>query len=306
MDPAMAGTQTLVYHAGALGDFITALPVLRVWRREHRGTRITLLGRPGHGILANASGYIDDLWDLDAARHASLFDPGADAGDLRALAHFDTALIFAAEDSPLLGNLARAGVPRILHQPPFPAQREHVVDYHLSMLPPNHVTDADRIPVLPFHPAEQRPRTSRLAVIHPGSGSQEKNWPIERFAALATACAARGLEVTWLLGEAEGNIHIPPGHRAARMPPLTEVARLLSRAAVYVGNDSGITHLAAAVGCPTVAIFGPTDPAVWAPRGPRVIVMAASRPAEVTTDRVLAAVRSLIDHGVSPPGRENL
>lgn len=288
----MAGTQTLVYHAGALGDFITTLPVLRVWRRAHPRDRLALLGRENHGKLAAHAGYIDGFWPIEASRHASIFDPGADGGDLRALAHFDTALIFAAEDSPLLGNLARAGVPRILHQPPFPARREHVVDYHLSLLPTHLVTDADRIPVLPFHPAEQRPRASRLAVIHPGSGSQEKNWPIERFAALATACAAQGLEVTWLLGEAEGKIHIPPGDRAARMPPLTEVARLLSRAAVYVGNDSGITHLAAAVGCPTVAIFGPTDPAVWGPRGPRVIVMAASRTGWVTTDRVLAAVAS--------------
>jgi ADP-heptose:LPS heptosyltransferase len=80
--------------------------------------------------------------------------------------------------------------------------------------------------------------------------------------------------------------------------PLARVAALFSLAQAAVGNDSGPTHLAAAVGCPTVAVFGPTDPAVWGPVGPSVRVVAdrsGETPwANVTVDRVEAVLRTLV------------
>lgn len=301
----MSRPHTLVYHAGALGDFVTILPVLRVWRREHPGAHIALLGRAGHGGLAIESGYVDDVWDIEGARHACLFAPGADEADLEALAAFDAAIAFAADDAPLLANLARAGVRHILHQPPFPSSRQHVVDYHLSVLSPVPFTEADRIPRLCLCPAKAAPPPSRVAILHPGSGSQSKNWPFERFVALSEAIIDRGLEPVWLLGEAEAEVSPPATQRQIRMPALADAARFLSGAALYVGNDSGVTHLAAAFGCHTIAIFGPTDPRVWAPRGPRVTVITPPRATAqtsagdsphieaVTLDEVQAAVAAV-------------
>jgi ADP-heptose:LPS heptosyltransferase len=82
----------------------------------------------------------------------------------------------------------------------------------------------------------------------------------------------------------------------ARDWPLPEIAALLSLARAVVGNDSGPTHLAAAVGCPTVALFGPTDPAVWAPPGAHVRVIA--RPAGgapwADVERVMAALGPIL------------
>lgn len=66
---------------------------------------------------------------------------------------------------------------------------------------------------------------------------------------------------------------IPPLPGAVRIDDLYLLACWLARARLYIGNDSGITHLAAAVGTPVLALFGPTDPAVWAPRGPHVRVV---------------------------------
>jgi heptosyltransferase III len=92
-------------------------------------------------------------------------------------------------------------------------------------------------------------------VIHPFSGSAKKNWPLVSYVALAEQLP---LPVEW-------------AHD--RFDNLLDLAEWLTGASLYIGNDSGITHLAAAVGVPTVAIFGPTDPRVWAPRGPHVEVL---------------------------------
>jgi heptosyltransferase III len=106
-----------------------------------------------------------------------------------------------------------------------------------------------------------------FAAIHPFSGSARKNWPLEKFRALA-ARLERHMPVQWLAGEDD-----PPLPGAVRIADLYELACWLRTARVYVGNDSGITHLAAAVGTPVLAIFGHTNQQVWAPRGPHVRVL---------------------------------
>ena len=107
------------------------------------------------------------------------------------------------------------------------------------------------------------------AVIHPFSGSPRKNWPLEKFRSVASRLR---LPVRWCAGEDD-----PPLLEAVYIPDLLELARFLAGAALYIGNDSGITHLAAAVGTPTLAIFVDSDPAVWAPRGSHVRVAQSLR-----------------------------
>jgi heptosyltransferase-3 len=122
------------------------------------------------------------------------------------------------------------------------------------------------------------------AVINPFSGSPRKNWPIERFRELAGKLA---LSIRWCVGPEEAL------EGAERFENLYDLACWLASARVYIGNDSGITHLAAAVGTPVVAIFGATDPAVWAPRGERVRVVSGGILEEVAVDDVLEAARHL-------------
>ncbi len=143
-----------------------------------------------------------------------------------------------------------------------------------------------------------------LLAIHPGSGSAKKCWPVERFAALAAATARdRGLRPFFLLGPAEEGLGptlaaaLPAGLDAGfvRSPPLRQAFALLSLARAYVGNDSGITHLAARA-APTLAIFGPTDPRVWHPLGARVVTLSApeGRLESLTVERALAALALLL------------
>jgi heptosyltransferase-3 len=123
-----------------------------------------------------------------------------------------------------------------------------------------------------------------FAVIHPYSGSPCKNWPLDRFRELAQRLIP---PVKWCAGPEESL------EDAVRMDNLWDLGRWLAAARIYIGNDSGITHLAAAVGAPVVAIFGPTDPAVWAPRGGRVQIVAGSLD-EISVDQVLQAVRDVL------------
>ncbi len=139
--------------------------------------------------------------------------------------------------------------------------------------------------------------SAEAVVLQPGAGSAAKVWP--GFAALARRLRAGGVPLVALAGPADGpavEALLEDGalqeETLARDWPLPEIAALLSLARAVVGNDSGPTHLAAAVGCPTVALFGPTDPAVWAPAGAHVRVVA--RPAGgapwADVERVVAAL----------------
>src|SRR5262249_51345296 len=117
---------------------------------------------------------------------------------------------------------------------------------------------------------------ARPAIVHPGSGGPQKCWPVERFAAVIHALRQRDLPVLVLAGPAERE-RIEELRRALSEPscpgllqwlidaPLPDVARRLVNGRVYLGNDSGLTHLAALLCVPTVALFGPSDPRVWHP-----------------------------------------
>src|SRR6202035_1795293 len=94
--------------------------------------------------------------------------------------------------------------------------------------------------------------------------SAKKNWPLENFRGLARQLE-RAMPVYWCAGPQD-----PPLADAVCIDDLYELACWLARAGLYAGNDAGITHLAAAVETPVLALFGPTDPAVWAPRGAHV------------------------------------
>jgi heptosyltransferase-3 len=123
-----------------------------------------------------------------------------------------------------------------------------------------------------------------FAAIHPFSGSARKNWPLERFQAVAQRLS---IPVRWCAGPEE------PLAEATRFGDLHELALWLASARLYIGNDSGITHLAAAVGTPVVAVFGPSDPAVWGPRGERVRVISGTA-GWPEVDEVLATAMALL------------
>jgi heptosyltransferase-3 len=302
----------LVSHAGALGDFITALPSIGVWRRLHARERTVLLGKPAFAALCG--GMFDEVWDAGSGRFASLYGPAPDARLADPFSSIIFALLFTPTTSPLATNLAALGVREITRQEPFPPGPSraggaghfvHVVDYHLSLFPDEVVADADRIPriALPDDPEAARVVQPGTIAIHPGSGSARKNWPLARFVELARRLEARGGRIAWIEGPAErgGMPDAGPGAAGAaqiwRGLSLPVLGARLSRCALFVGNDSGISHLAAAVACPSVVLFGATSPSVWAPRGERVqIVDSGGKGLErISVEHALQAADILLD-----------
>lgn len=141
-----------------------------------------------------------------------------------------------------------------------------------------------------------------FVALHPGSGGKAKCWPAERFAQLAVKLALQDFTPLVFFGPADQGMrrefeeHMPPGvtWECVAGRPLREVLALLSCARCYAGNDSGVTHLAARA-CPTVALFGPTDPRVWAPlgRGVRIMRAPGGELEKLRVDEVAEAVSGL-------------
>jgi ADP-heptose:LPS heptosyltransferase len=268
-----------VYHTGALGDFITTVPSLLFWRSRHPAERLALLGRPAIASLASDAGIIDGFLDMGAARFLPLFREAFSAEAEALLSPFSSIILFAADDSPIVNCARRCGAIEVFQQPPFPNGRVHAVDHHLSLF-----AEATAVPpefsiprIVPSRPAIARSEAFlsggiHPVALHPGSGSALKNWAPERFVALADRIR-RHAPVLWIKGPAEAGLECPLEDHTAAEAPLPVLAALLSRCRAFVGNDSGVAHLAAAIGCPTVVIFGPSDPAVWAPRGKSVTIL---------------------------------
>jgi ADP-heptose:LPS heptosyltransferase len=120
----------------------------------------------------------------------------------------------------------------------------------------------------------------KLILIHPGAGSKRKRWPLESFLAVAFAIRERGsAEVAFLIGPAETDLLSPLMNQARgrfsvhQVERLSQVMALMKISRCFVGNDSGLTHLAAFTGVPTVAIFGPSSSKRWWPVGARAKVL---------------------------------
>ena len=315
---------SLVYHAGALGDFITTLPAMRVWRRLHPAERITLLGKPRLASVAGRFASWDEVWDVESPRLARLFRPeqpdplGTTALESAMepvdLSCFSSALLFSPPSSPLRANLHALGVRGIQWQAPFPSSAMPIIDYHLSMFPSLEISEDERIPLVDPGELPQLSRSSASATtertvdtrgptvatpgptvaLHPGSGSPAKNWPLARFRELAAELEREGQRVAWIAGPAEEGLSLEGDGAVWRELPLANLCAKLARCRLYVGNDSGVTHLAAAAGVPTLALFGASDPRIWAPKGRRVRTLCAAKPPEIPLSAVLEDCRVLI------------
>jgi len=296
LPPPAAVARLLVWHQGALGDLLLAAPALAALSRHYAGARITALGHPERWGLFAFNLPLDEIWDSGEARWSPLFSDGDLPPRMRErLASFQLALIFGPRPQAiLLDRLRRAGIPAVHWLPSFPETGGEAVaalqTRHLAGLGLHYAPGPFQLEVGLDQDDEELPELpgpGPWLAVAPGSGQPCKNWPLTHYYEVSrTLSWEYGLQVVWLAGPAEGAM-LPYLEALARAQgqvllanrPLARVARILSRSRLYLGNDSGLTHLAAAVGEPDVlALFGPTDPRVWAPRGRRVQVLAAPCP----------------------------
>ena len=293
----------LVVHQGALGDFILGLPVLNSLKKAYQRARLVIMGFPRILELVEKRYYADEVLSIDQKGMASFYvrDGSLDVPLSHFFKQFDLVVVFGKEGGgALLGNLRRVCGGQLLPINPFPlgGERIHLTDhllrelgrYHLPLddpYPRIYLTERDREWAKNFYgrkglSTEERAKTM---VIHPGSGSKKKSWPLDRFLDLIRYLQENvGSPILAVIGPAEGGeiqkafekmewVMGPDAPLLAKGFSLPELASLIEGCRVFIGNDSGITHMAAALGVPTVALFGPTDPKVWAPRGEKVTVV---------------------------------
>jgi ADP-heptose:LPS heptosyltransferase len=286
----------LVYRPGALGDSLLLGPSLAALRGARPERPVRVICHPTAGPILLAAGLAEGFMERDDPRVDTLFAPPPVAAR-RAFGELQAAVAYVtAAPAALRGNLAALSAGRCVVAPsqPPPDAQTHVAQHLLDCLATLGVEgDALAWPGLGL----PSPPTDRL-VIQPGSGSAAKCWDLARFEVVGEALAQRAeLAPTWLLGPAEEELRrrlASPGWDVVAEPAPLELAALLGGCRLYLGNDSGVSHLAGMVGAPTLALFGPTDPARWRPLGPRVRILKTDRLSELSIAEVLAAAEALL------------
>ncbi|MFP4681067.1 MAG: glycosyltransferase family 9 protein [Chitinispirillaceae bacterium] len=262
--------RSFILHAGALGDFFTCLPAISEWRRITCADHYTLAASPALGQFARECCAIHNCIDVTAPSSAFLF--GEDESKLASfLSQFRSALLFT-NNSALVKTAESLGMKPLLSQTPFPETAIPIHVYHLSLFS-NHSFDFGiTIPPAATHKSEELVSPNgRNVLIHTGSGSRRKNWPRENFLLLSDKLRSEGYHIVWIEGPAEtGYTRFPTRDTVLRNLPLSVLAAVMKRCSIYIGNDSGPSHLSSALGMPSVVIFGPSDPRVWKPAGQKV------------------------------------
>jgi ADP-heptose:LPS heptosyltransferase len=288
----------LVIRGGAIGDLILILPAIRALRDANPHAHIEILGYKHIAALAENRYYAQCVRSIESSSLSRFFAKG---GDLpidwtQYFAKFDLIVSYLYDPDLIFEtNLNRAGVEKVVHGPAKIEGSSHaaqqlarpiqelgvpVFDLGPRLFP----SSLDRRRAASFLAGMHQPSLSPTEIVtfHPGSGSEKKNWPLEKWIGLGNHFLknTRGALII-ISGEADQHqirelemIWRDPRVRFAKDLPLTDLAATLENK-IFVGHDSGISHLAAAAGANCTLLFGPTDSAVWAPRNANARVIRA-------------------------------
>lgn len=276
----------LVIRGGAIGDFVLTLPSIKLLRDQFPTAHLEILGYKHIAALAEKRFYANAVRSIESASLARFFAKNSElSGDLADyFGGFDLILSYLYDpDGIFETNVKKSGSGTFIAGPSKLDDREHaafqlarpLAALGLILTEPSarlFPTDVDRNAI--------RRLRGKMA-FHPGSGSETKNWPTENWIELGNALLARDHYLTIIAGEAD-TARTSQLKRAwdgkpvrfAENLPLPHLAALLE-GSVFVGHDSGISHIAAAVGARCLLLFGPTDPAIWAPANSGVAVLRA-------------------------------
>jgi heptosyltransferase III len=274
----------LLFHSGALGDFIVTWPLALGLGRVFAQSRVFYVTGAQKGALAEKALRVDCTDVENGWHHLFSAEPELPEPASKLLTGAQWIISFLSGPEDLWARNVRALAPDAtvvtIGTIPPAGFSGHVTGHFLQQLKPWPVLEAAMSQML----CSIASRGLGLArggngsvVIHPGAGSGTKCWPPEKFMELVGLITASGRRAQVLLGEVELERwpleQIEAFSRMAevlRPNSLVELMQCLTGAAAFVGNDSGPGHLAGILGVPTVSIFGPTDPARWKPLGPRV------------------------------------
>jgi len=275
-----------VLFPGALGDFVCFLPALN---QLANSIAVDLFARSEYAAIAPPAVTVHSLERFELGR-LFILDGAADPRVKQFFSRYTTIYSWFASQQPAFVEQVQKASQRRAQIFPFRPEKSavHQADYYLSCLASTSNESQPLEPVVALRTgalrwcdaffSSNRLVNVPLLVIAPGSGAREKNWPQAHYLKVVQwwRQRIRG-EVVVVVGPVEverrGFEHLLSSCTVASGLDLAQLAALLARCDVYLGNDSGVSHLAGAVGARTVAIFGPTDERQWAPRGPRVTIL---------------------------------
>jgi heptosyltransferase III len=295
LEETLAGRMVVV-HQGALGDFLLALPILEALYRAYPRLRFDLWSKPDHLALLAEKPYVGKILSLDDAVLVPFFHDvlWKTAKIPPFLEDVQAVLIFGQAGSRLLGERLSTRLPCPVHwiqSFPGPGLRQHVrhflldqcllLGWSLEEVLPEISPSACHLASVREHLRRENVAVcGKPLLIHPGSGGLRKVWPLRNWWMLLQFLReSYPYPVFLTLGPADDWLRdFAHAAKTLGVPTLDTLtlpllAAWLSQGQLFVGSDSGVSHLAAAVGIPAVVIFGPTDPVVWAPRGAHVHVV---------------------------------
>ncbi|MBP7936668.1 MAG: glycosyltransferase family 9 protein [Phycisphaerae bacterium] len=295
----------LVFHQGAIGDFLLTLPVIQAAREAAGAARVEVVASASSARVAAGRSVVDTWTSPEQVGLHTLFGEGSDLdeGLVRRLEQASLVLSFLGGPAEASHHRLCAATPgRVVSVDPRPNQETLAAGRHITAqwvaavraqalaigsAKPTFIrmekTPAGSSPDSPVIGDTGESSAARV-VIHPGSGGRGKCWPVERFMVMADEMD--GVAIAWMLGPAEceaGDDRFAGlrdriqrrGEKLIIEADLLVAAREIAEADLFAGNDSGMTHLAAALGVRTLAVFTTTDPRVWRPLGDHVTVLAS-------------------------------
>ncbi|MFQ5482484.1 MAG: glycosyltransferase family 9 protein [Nitrospinaceae bacterium] len=305
------GERTLILRTGALGDVLMLLPLVHALHSQ-MGMRVSLGVQAHQTKLLSGFAGVDSAYSTDRLELWRLYGPGP--GPAKTWPPGERVIAFLRDEAgDLKERLERVSGAAAVVVPPFPeaASSLHVSRYYLACglpgpaLPgpapdpsfPRYVPDSPA----PAHgvPPPDSAGGAALWAVHPGSGGESKNWNLEGFKRCVRFLESQGVRTALILGPGEeSRFHeleaALGGDIIIRGRDLAAVAAFLRRCRGFLGNDSGLTHLAAILGLPTVAVFGPKSTGNWCPLGRKVAWVRGSPGAWPESGSVIAALESLL------------
>jgi len=292
----------------AIGDTLVAFPIIRVLREKYNGSHFTFVGHPTVLPLAQAWGLADEVYAMSQYPWVELYqDEGITSPSWRnLLQQTDLAISLMRNGSePLKRNLLEAGAREAIaaHEYQDPRPLKHVVEYLASSIGLEEIS-ADHIPAITNSDRVFRPFNPPVA-IHPGSSEMLRCWSADSFASVINQLLRLRQPVLLLAGPQDSeqlrdvrrHLIAPPQAGLLTIlkdAPILEVAHSIQQCKCYLGNDSGMTHLAALLGIPTIVMIHPSAVIHMHPLGPSVEMIAVERLERLSVKRVFDSVRKYI------------
>jgi len=327
----------LVIDFGQLGDVVMSLPALRAIRRRFPATRITVaIGKPG-GEIVSMSGFADATIEVDRVALRDGFKPlsvirilqiARDVRrynfdfviDLHSFAETNLLGFFSGASKRLFSRRRGRSLDFLANFQPAPPievnnRERHQVDRYLDVLRPLGINDADRVPRLMTAIEDDRTMDkllrkfkaetgTRLVGLFPGAGHESRRWPLEKFAQLAESLIRNDCVKPIVFAGPEERTLIarmrsifPPGVVFLDQLTIRQLAAVQARLAVFVSNDTGPLHIAAATGAPIVLLLDGRAPDSYIPLNEPKRVIYGAKISEIPVEQVYEATRTLLAAG---------